>query len=123
MAEERVRILLVEDESLIAELIVDILTTQGYLVAGPIARIADAMRTVDEEEFDAVVLDVDLAGTSSYPVAAVLASRNVPFVFLTGFGKGGLRAEYAKRPTVAKPFRPKDLLVALSRVLEPQAIE
>src|SRR5580704_1925016 len=118
MAEERVRILLVEDESLIAELIVDILTTQGYLVAGPIARIADAMRTVDEEEFDAVVLDVDLAGTSSYPVAAVLASRNVPFVFLTGFGKGGLRAEYAKRPTVAKPFRPKDLLVALSRVLE-----
>ena len=123
MAEEKVRILLVEDESLIAELIVDILTTHDYLVAGPIAHLADARRAVEEEEFDAVVLDIDLAGTLSYPVADTLASRNVPFVFLTGFGKGGLRAEYAKRPIVAKPFRPKDLLAALHRALVAQVIE
>lgn len=121
MAKEQqtARILVVEDESLIAELIVDMLVTEGYSVVGPYPRLDQALQAVARESFDAALLDIDLAGMRSYPVAKALQSRNVPFVFLTGYGKGGLTGEYAKRPTIAKPFKSEDLLVALNDALEP----
>lgn len=115
------RILVVEDESLIAELIVDMLMTEDYSVVGPFSRLNEALQAVGREAFDAALLDIDLGGTSSYPVAEALIARNLPFVFLTGFGKGGLAAKYAKWPVIAKPFKSRDLFSALDRAIGQQA--
>jgi DNA-binding response OmpR family regulator len=118
---EGLRVLLIEDESLVAELIVDILETAGCAVIGPFARIDPALRAAAEETFDAALLDLDLAGVSTFPVAAFLASRNLPFIFLTGFGKGALQGEYAGHPIIAKPFKSQNLLDMLTRVAKQKA--
>jgi len=107
------RVLLIEDEELVAELIIDILDSAGCVVQGPFGRLPDALEAAQSDNFDAAVLDLDLGGTPTFPVAALLDKRHVPFCFLTGFGKGGVPAEYATRPVVPKPFKAQQLLDTL----------
>src|SRR5882724_2298726 len=83
---EGVRVLLVEDEYLVAALIEEILEIAGCIVTGPIPRLAQAVDAADHEACDAAVLDVNLAGERIYPVADILSRRNIPFVFVTGYG-------------------------------------
>ena len=114
---EGIRVLVVEDEFLVAMLIEDMLTSAGCVVAGPIPRLSDALDAVDRGTFDAAVLDVNLGGDRVYPVADALSRRNVPFVFITGYGTSGLPGEYAERPRLGKPFKMADLLDTLSNVV------
>jgi DNA-binding response OmpR family regulator len=114
-----IRVLVVEDEFLVATLIEDMLTTAGCVVLGPIPRLAEALDAVHRGTFDAAVLDVNLAGARLDPVADLLSRRNVPFVFVTGYGTGGLPAVYAERPRLSKPFKMADLLDKLSSVVAP----
>ena len=93
-----VKVLVVEDEYLVATLIADILVSAGCIVSGPVPRLADALDMVNREACDVAVLDVNLAGERVYPVAEILSGRNVPFVFLTGYTNGALPGEYAERP-------------------------
>ena len=116
---EGIRVLVVEDEFLVATLIEDMLRAAGCVVSGPIPRLAEALDAVDRETFDAAVLDVNLAGDRIDPVADVLSRRNVPFVFVTGYGTGVLPAVYAERPRLCKPFKMADLLDILSSVVAP----
>jgi len=74
---------------------------------------------VDCGTFDAAVLDVNLGGDRVYPVADALSRRNVPFVFVTGYGTGVLPYEYAERPRLGKPFKMADLIDTLSSVVAP----
>jgi hypothetical protein len=76
---------------------------------------------VNHEDYDAAVLDVNLPGERINPVADALSHRNVPFLFVTGYGTNALPSEYAQRPHVCKPFRLADLLGALSKLLKPPA--
>jgi CheY-like chemotaxis protein len=115
------RVLVVEDEILIAELMADLLETAGCSVVGPFPQIAEALRAAEAEQFDTALVDIDLAGSRSYPIADALIKRNLPFVFLTGYGRGGLPAQYAKRPIVGKPFQSQDILDALAHAVEPSA--
>jgi hypothetical protein len=69
------------------------------------------------------LLDVDLGGTPSYPVAEALIASNLPFVFVTGFGKGGLPAKYARCPVIAKPFKTRDLIESLDRAVGQRALK
>ena len=85
---EGIRVLVVEDEFLVATLIEDMLMAAGCIVAGPIPRLSEALDAVDRGTFDAAVLDVNLAGDRIYPVADALSRRNVPFVFVTGYSAG-----------------------------------
>jgi DNA-binding response OmpR family regulator len=114
-----IRVLVVEDEFLVAMLIEDMLTSAGCVVAGPIPRLSDALDAVDRGTYDAAVLDVNLGGDRVYPVADALSRRNVPFVFITGYGTSGLPGEYAERPRLGKPFKMADLLGMLSSVVAP----
>jgi DNA-binding response OmpR family regulator len=114
---EGIRVLVVEDEFLVAMLIEDMLTSAGCVVAGPIPRLSDALDAVDRGTYDAAVLDVNLGGDRVYPVADALSRRNVPFVFITGYGTSGLPGEYAERPRLGKPFKMADLLDTLSSVV------
>jgi DNA-binding response OmpR family regulator len=114
---EGVRVLVVEDEFLVASLIEDILESAGCVVSGPMPRVADALSAMDRENYDAAILDVNLAGDRIDPVAEALSRRNVPFMFVTGYGAGGLPVDFAERPRVCKPFRVADLLGVLSNLL------
>ena len=113
---EGVRVLLVEDEYLVASLIEEILEIAGCIVTGPIPRLAQAVDAADRESCDAAVLDVNLAGERIYPVADILSRRNIPFVFVTGYG--ALPGEYANRPRLCKPFKMTDLLDTLSDIVK-----
>ena len=114
-----VRVLVVEDEYFVAILIEEILESAGCVVMGPIPRLPEALDAIDRESCDVAVLDVNLAGERINPVADALSERNVPFLFVTGYGANALPSEYAQRPHVCKPFRMGDLLCMLSSVVKP----
>ena len=116
---EGIRVLVVEDEFLVATLIEDMLLAAGCVVAGPIPRLSEALDAADRGTFDAAVLDVNLGGDRVYPVADALSRRNVPFVFVTGYGASVLPGEYAECPRLCKPFKMADLLGKLSSIVAP----
>jgi len=115
---EGVRVLVVEDEYLVAALIEQILESAGCIVMGPVARVPEALDAVDHDDYDAAVLDVNLAGERINPVADALSERDVPFMFVTGYGASALPREYAERPHIGKPFRIAELLGMLSSILK-----
>jgi DNA-binding response OmpR family regulator len=117
-----IRVLVVEDEYFIAILIEEILESAGCIVMGPIPRLPEALDAVDHEDYDVAVLDVNLAGERINPVADALSERNVPFLFVTGYGANALPSGYAQRPHVCKPFRMADLLAAVSNLVKPPTI-
>jgi DNA-binding response OmpR family regulator len=98
------RILVVEDEMLVAMVLEDQLTEAGCEVVGPAFSVEHAMRLGESEPLDGAVLDINLAGEKVYPVADLLAARNVPFVYVTGFGQAGLREADQGRPMLQKPY-------------------
>ncbi len=113
------RILVVEDEVIVAMLIEDILTDWGAEVVGPAGRVARAMELIGEGDVDAAILDVNLAGETTFGIAQELARRGVPFAFATGYGADGVPAEFQGRPVLAKPFQEFDLGQVLLRTLAP----
>jgi CheY-like chemotaxis protein len=118
---EGCKILVVEDEFLVAMLIQEILEEAGCVVAGPIPRVAQALEAAERDAYDAAVLDVNLAGDRIDPVANALSRRNIPFVFVTGYSAGALPTEYAHRPRLCKPFKMAELLGTLSNLVKPRS--
>ncbi|MEF0942866.1 response regulator [Rhizobium sp. BR 362] len=116
---EKLRFLIVEDEALIAMLIEDILTDLGYEVAAVASRLRDACEHARSAEFDFAILDVNLDGKPSYPVAEILDERGVPFAFATGYGALGLDGKFSKIPTLAKPFVGDDVEKLISAMTSP----
>ena len=112
-------ILVVEDESLIAMLIEDHLVELGYDVAPAVSTVAEALSALDSRKPDIALLDVNLGGEMSFPVADALRSRGIPFLFLTGYGRAGIPARYADCLVLQKPFRRKDLEAHLAQLLQP----
>ncbi len=117
MADRPLRVLIVEDEMLVAMNIEDMLLDLGHEVAGLAGRLAPALALANEAEFDLAMLDVNLAGQQSFPVADVLIGRGIPFLFATGYGIKGIPEAYRDRPVLQKPFRAQDLGEALARVV------
>ena len=110
---ERLRILIVEDEMLVAMNIEDMLLDLGHEVAGLASRLAPALALAAEAEVDAAVLDVNLAAEQFFPVPNLLDQRGIPFLFATGYGLGGIEERYRGRTVLQKPFRLADLGAAL----------
>lgn len=105
------RVLVVEDEPIVAMHLEDMLEDLGCEVAGSYSRLEEARIAAGTGEFDLAVLDVNLGGTESFPVAEVLAGRGVPFVFATGYG--GRETPFPQAQTITKPYRQQDLEHAL----------
>ncbi|HEX7759843.1 MAG TPA: response regulator [Caulobacteraceae bacterium] len=104
------RVLVVEDEAMVAMLIEDLLTDLGCVLAGSVSTAEEAMRLAMAQEFDLALLDVNLGdGETSFEVADLLRERTVPFAFLTGYGSGGVRADLRDAPILSKPVDPQEL--------------
>ena len=106
------RVLIVEDEVVVALFLEDVLDEFGYRVAGVVTQLDDAMaRDVD---YDIAVLDVHINGRSVFDFADVLVARGIPFVFATGYGERGIPERHRSSPVLQKPFQPDEL----KRILE-----
>ena len=114
------RVLVVEDEMIVAWLLEDMLADFGCVVVGPAARVEQALAVIDAEAIDAAVLDLNLNGQKSYPVADALAARGVPFVFSTGYDKGSLLDGYRSFPVLQKPYHRAELGDTLAKLLTPK---
>ncbi|MFW3174419.1 response regulator [Xanthomonas phaseoli] len=108
------RVLLVEDESLVAMLLEDCLAELGYEVAATVADVDAALQAVQEGNLDLALLDINLGGTLSFPIAEELDARGVPYIFVTGYAQGGIPEKYRHRHGLQKPFHFRDLKHALS---------
>jgi len=112
------RVLLVEDEALVAMLIEDALDSAGAVMLGPYAAVAPALAAIPDALPELAVLDLNLAGESSLPIADELAGRGVPLVFASGYGQAGLPPRFRGRPMLAKPFDPAELISVLAALWE-----
>jgi DNA-binding NtrC family response regulator len=112
-------VLVVEDDFIVAMDICIRLEETGARILGPVASVNNAMTIIDAgERIDAAVLDVNLKGENSFPVAAALAERKVPFVFTTGYDQSALPESYRKAPRCEKPINMSHMLTTIGNALK-----
>ncbi|MBJ6983734.1 response regulator [Luteimonas sp. MC1750] len=112
------RILVVEDEALLAELLCEELAAVGALVVGPAGTVQHALEMIAAEaRLDAAILDVNLAGDSSEPVAVQLAALDVPVLLTTGYDAAALPPALVHLPRWRKPSTFEALVEKLARLL------
>ncbi|MGB3643374.1 MAG: response regulator [Mesorhizobium sp.] len=102
--------LIVEDEALVGLDLVCVLEDAGAVAVGPAGTVEDALKLIESTEFDAAFLDGNLHGKPVDDVAAMLTRRNIPFAFVSGYGRENLPSAFGSISVVGKPFTPKELL-------------
>jgi DNA-binding response OmpR family regulator len=110
-------VFLVEDEAMIRMMVADMLEELGYTIAAEAGEIDQAVKLARTASFDIAILDVNVNGKLISPVADVIAARNRPFIFATGYGTQGLPPEYRERPALQKPFQMETLAAMIERTL------
>jgi DNA-binding response OmpR family regulator len=113
-ADSGLQILVVEDELLVAMMVEDMLTDLGHHVIATSGRMADASKLASDATADLAILDVNLNGEETYPLADSLAARKIPFIFATGYGSSGIKAEWSGVPVLQKPFQSRELAEAIN---------
>ena len=103
------RILVVEDEMLIAMSIEETLQGLGCVVVGPVGKLDAAMQMANDEVLDAAILDVNIRGGHIYPVAERLRARGIPFALASGYGDWALPQAFRNQPRLTKPFTAQEL--------------
>jgi CheY-like chemotaxis protein len=108
------RILVVEDEFLIALDIAGVLEQAGLAVVGPAGNVSDALQAIESEVVHGALLDAHLGGEPVSRVADALKARGIPFAFVSGYGREQLPPAHRGAPLVKKPFTGRDLLAVLA---------
>ena len=116
------RVLIVEDESLLVMVLEDMLPELGYEVVASAYSVDSALRTLEAHEPDLAILDVNLGGARSFPVADALAIRGIPFVFASGYGESILPDRHASALLVPKPYGRQELEAALAKLPPRRAV-
>lgn len=112
------RVLILEDEPLVAMLLTDCLEALDHTVAASVETVADGLAAIERDGMDLAVLDCRLAdGGHSWPVAERLAELGIPFLFSSGVGRGELPATFANRPMLPKPYSLQLLENALAELM------
>jgi CheY-like chemotaxis protein len=113
------KVLVVEDEALVSMLLEDMLSDLGCEIVGPIMRLAEALAAAEDpaQAMDIAILDVNLAGERSFPVAEALERRGCLFVLATGYDDAGIDERWRGRPMLRKPFLPHQLEQVLQDAL------
>jgi CheY-like chemotaxis protein len=109
------KVLIVEDESLVAMLIEDVLIDLGHEVVAIAGRLDQAAQYARELPIDLAIVDLNLNGQRTDPVAHILQERGLPFVFATGYGAAGVPDGMGDRPVLQKPFQPYELAAAIAK--------
>jgi len=107
------RVLLVEDEAIIALDLAALLTDLGALVVGPAHSVADALELLNKGKIDCAALDVNLDGEAVYPVARALETRHIPFVFVTAYHGEKVDSQFRNCPVLQKPVDFQELVHAI----------
>jgi two-component SAPR family response regulator len=111
------KLLILEDEILVAMYLEEMLSDMGHSVISSANRVNEAMDVVRDCDIDFAVLDVNIAGTPSFPVADMLRKRGIPFVFATGYGQDSVAQGFGDHPTLCKPYAPESLKLAIAEGL------
>ncbi|MXQ12364.1 response regulator [Microvirga makkahensis] len=122
-SERKRHILVVEDEAMISMLLEDMVLDCGAEIVGPVAKFADALELAHKAEFEVAVLDLNLNGTLSYPIAEVIRERGIPVIFATGYGTDGLLDRFSDCPTLQKPFSQQDFAEAVAAACHQDAAD
>jgi DNA-binding response OmpR family regulator len=116
------RILVVEDEMMIAILLEESLRALGCIVVGPVGKLEDAVRLATAETLDAAVLDITIRGGQVFPVAEILARRGVPFVLSSGYSDWVLPEAMQGKPRLTKPFTLRELEHEVRQLCHPAPV-
>jgi DNA-binding response OmpR family regulator len=112
-----IRVLVVEDENLVAMEMSWILEEAGYSIVGPEASVETARQVLARHTVDLALLDVKLGGETVFPVSEMLDAISVPYIFVTSHPASSLPARYHGWPLVTKPYKPKALLAVIQQIL------
>jgi CheY-like chemotaxis protein len=112
-----VKVLVVEDEGLVAMMIERMLEDLGCEVVASVAHISKAMVVAGEADIDLALLDVNVAGAPVFPIADILRARGIPFIFSTGYGASGLPREFSGHQVMSKPFCEDELRQKMALML------
>ena len=110
------RVLVVEDEVIVAMTLEDMLSDLGCSVVGPAYTLADGLALAEAADFDAALLDVNLGGERSEQIAELLRQRAIPFGFITGYGPGAIDHGCSDQPVLSKPCTAASLAVLLRQL-------
>lgn len=113
MSGAQLKFLIVEDEALVAMLIEDVLNDLGHEVVAVGGRVEQALKLAQDAAIDFAILDLNLNGERTYPIAEALHARGVPFIFATGYGSGGVDEAWKSVRVLPKPFEPHQLAAAI----------
>ena len=113
---QKTRILIVEDEPMIALDLQDLLVDAGFEIAGVAGRLDKALVLIETADFDVAVVDANLAGASASPAAAALVTRGIPFVVLSGYSLAQQQDAFPGGHFIQKPCRPAGLIDALNHL-------
>jgi DNA-binding response OmpR family regulator len=107
------RILVIEDEMMVAMGLEMALEDAGYVVIGPFGRLDQALEAARNQQMDVAILDINVRGDAVFPVADVLAARGIPYAFLTGYGRDRLPPGYGGDRILSKPFQAEALVATV----------
>ncbi|MGE3709305.1 MAG: response regulator [Hyphomicrobiaceae bacterium] len=107
------RVLVVEDEAVVLLELSMVLEDLGYAVAGTASDLDRGIVLARELRFDVALLDINLAGRESWPIAAVLGERGIPFILMSGYTQSTLPPAFAGHPFVSKPYGRDEVHAAL----------
>lgn len=111
------RVLIIEDEAMIAMLIEDMVCDLGGQAVGPATKFEQAMSLALQADFDLAVLDVNVDGSAVYPIADVLRHRGIPFIFMTGYDSSVIPQRYQHNCVLLKPFTHQTFSDALREII------
>jgi DNA-binding response OmpR family regulator len=111
------RILIVEDDFLIALELARFIRGAGHTVVGPEASVTATIRALSQQEIDLALLDVNLGGELVFPIAKMLDGMSVPYIFVTSYSESAMPPQFRQRSLVRKPYSPELLLAQMQQVL------
>jgi CheY-like chemotaxis protein len=118
---ERKRVLVVEDSPVVAPFTADVLEELGYAVIGPAPNMAAAREMIEDELFDAAIMDVHIRGERVFPLCEALAAKGVPFVLTSGYADWQIPDKWEDRPRLQKPYTIDEVEAALAGALASSA--
>ena len=114
------KVLIVEDEWLIAQDLAEEISDAGYAVIGPAHNVSDALQLIDDETADGALLDVNLRNETSYPIAEALTLRGIPFTFISGYERNQLDPVFGSCAMLKKPIQVRALRTRLQEMTAPK---